>query len=691
MPSANSAIGKQLLPAQLLTLYHLSEDLAYVVLTPDLHISGFSPNLGGILPEPNLASFLERPLTDLFGEFVGAKEGITAVQSGQESFYRLENIAREKADDFCYLTVHLLLLERENPEAGFLLVVENSTQIGLLQQSLTQQRNELKHEIARRKKAEDALQKLNDELEQRVKERTADLARANQQLRLLEAAIVNTSDTVIITESKPRDLANAGIVYVNKAFTKATGYTYKEIVGQSRQVFHGPNTDPRQLEKIRRALLNREAIHVEMVNYRKDGSEFWVDMTVAPIINEKNELTHFVSIERDATERKQLENALVQAQKMEAVGLLAGGIAHDFNNVLTVIISYSDLLLRLFSDQEQIRKYVEPIHMAGKRASDLTYQLLAFSRQQVLKPERVDLNRIVSEVEMMIRRPIGEDIQFSTLLAADLWPIEADPGQLSQVIMNLAVNARDAMPQGGTLTIETNNIVLNKSDGRISPELDAGEYVKLTVSDTGKGMDDETIHRIFDPFFTTKESGKGTGLGLSTVYGIVAQSNGGIYVRSDHGHGTSFEVYLPHADQYKGSNGTQLEPTMQATPGSATILLVEDDEIVRVLFHEELKNQGFKLLVASGGEEAIRLCRENPGSIDLLVTDVVMPDLSGPELVQRLQPFFPKMRVLYMTGYTDAVIAKHGLADDAIELMQKPFTVGALISKVQQILEDSTP
>ncbi|MCP4427121.1 MAG: PAS domain-containing protein [Chloroflexi bacterium] len=679
----------ELLSKQLLNIIRASDLMAYVILEPDLIVANISPNLEEILRENDLQAFVGRPLTALFGEFIGAEEGLAAVVAGRKPIYQLENLARKQADDsFIYVTLRVMPLDPADPESGLLLLVENSTEVGRLQQTLTQQRNELKQEIKRRREAESALQQLNDELEQRVKERTAELARANEQLRLLEAAIVNTSDTVIITDAEPKDPTQSGIVYVNNAFTQATGYTYKEIVGQTQQVFHGPNTDPRQLEKIRHALLNREAVHVELVNYRKDGSEFWVDMTVAPITGENHELTHFVSIERDVTERKQLETALLQAQKMEAIGLLAGGIAHDFNNVLTVIISYSDLLLRYLDENDKSRRYVEPIHIAGKRASDLTHQLLAFSRQQALRPEKVNLNEIVTEVENMIRRPIGEDILFTTILAADLWPIQADPGQLSQVIMNLTVNARDAMPHGGMVTIKTENIVLTEKDGRISPELDAGEYVKLTVKDTGKGIDSKTISRIFEPFFTTKESGKGTGLGLSTVYGIVAQSGGGILVHSELDAGSQFEIFLPQVQEAaeKDAAATGIVSSQRC---SETILLVEDEASVRQLVQEGLEEQGYQLLVAPNGNEALAICGEYDSEIDLLLTDVVMPGMSGNELAHQLQTIYPNIKVLYMTGYTDTVTSKHGVIYDSDELLQKPFTIGILTGKVHKVLHKS--
>ncbi len=687
MNPSDSGFGTSKLTQQLLNALQLF-DHAYIILSSEQTTHYLSPNLSNMLNVSDINSFIGKPITDLFGELVGAEIAFSSLLIGERQFYQLENVARKQPDGgFLYITLQIVLLDQNQPETGFLLCIENSTEVGRLQQRLTQQRNELKLEITRREKAERALQQLNELLEQRVRERTAELAKANEQLRLLEAAIVNTSDTVIITESQPEDLLKAGIVYVNKAFTQATGYTYKEIVGQTQQVFHGPNTDPSQLEKIRKALLDRKAVHVELINYRKDGSEFWVDMTVAPIFNEEDELTHFVSIERDATERKKLEHALLQAQKMEAIGLLAGGIAHDFNNVLTVIISYSDLLLRRFHADPKVVKYVRPIHAAGKRASDLTYQLLAFSRQQVLQSEDVNLNEIITEVEMMIRRPIGEDIQFTTLLAPDLWHIEADPGQLSQVIMNLSVNARDAMPQGGSLTIKTENVNLAKKDGRIRPELNIGEYIRVIVSDTGKGMDNDTIKRIFDPFFTTKELGKGTGLGLSTVYGIIAQSQGGIAVQSEINSGTRFEIYLPRTTTTVSLQEKKSAPqTNERSAGNETILLVEDDKNVRALVEEGLKTYGYQLLIASNGSEALDLCQKQANSIDLLLTDVVMPGISGHDLATQLQAKYPQMKILYMTGYTDAVIVKHGVLDGTVEILQKPFTIGHLINRIYKLL-----
>ena len=682
--------GSQLVSFHLLNAIHLSDQFGYVILTDNLNIISVSPNLHSILKVPNLDAFINQPLTHLFGEFVGAEERLTAVQSGQIPFYRLENIAHSAPDGtFFYFTLQVMLFDPRNSKSGFWISVENSTKVGQLQQRLTQQRNELKQEVKRRQSAEEKLQQLNNELEQRVYERTIELAKANEQLKLLEAAIVNTNDTVIITEATPTDINHAGIVYVNQAFTRATGYTYKEVVGQSRKIFQGPNTNPDQLDKIRDSLLKRESVHVEVINYRKDGSEFWADMTIAPIVNENNELTHFVSIERDTTKRKQLEAELLQAKKMEAIGLLAGGIAHDFNNILTIIVSYSDLLMRYFPDNEKIKRLVTPISTAGKRASNLIYQLLAFSRQQMLKIEKFNLNDIVLEVEEMIQRPIGEDIQLTTMLADDLWFIEADPGQLSQVLMNLAVNARDAMPQGGSLQIETQNVVIDQDNGRIKPKIAPGQYVKLTVSDNGTGMNHDEIDRIFEPFFTTKEMGKGTGLGLATVYGIVAQSQGGITVESSLETGTKFEIYLPRANQLseEAAEASSIEKKVQSK--HATILLVEDDQSIRQLIQNESENTKYRILAAQNGKEALQISQAYADTIDLVVTDIVMPNMSGLQLVQELQKKSPTIKILYITGYTDKIIANHGITDGNVNILQKPFTLDQLMTKIEEVLNST--
>lgn len=683
----NSDDGSHLVSFHLLNAIHLSDQFGYVILTDNLNIISVSPNLHTILKVSDLDAFINQPLTNLFGEFVGAEEQLTAVQSGQIPFYRLENIAHTAPDGtFFYFTLQVMLFDPRNSKSGFWISVENSTTVGQLQQRLTQQRNELKQEVIRRKNAEEKLQQLNNELEQRVYERTIELAKANEQLKLLEAAIVNTNDTVIITEAKPTDITQAGIVYVNQAFTRATGYSYKEVLGQPRRIFQGPNTDPDQLDRIRESLLKRESVHVEVINYRKDGSEFWADMTIAPIINENNELTHFVSIERDTTKRKQLETELLQAKKMEAIGLLAGGIAHDFNNILTIIVSYSDLLMRYFPDNEKVKRFVTPISTAGKRASNLIYQLLAFSRQQMLKIEKVNLNDIVLEVEDMIKRPIGEDIQLTTTLADDLWFIEADPGQLSQVIMNLAINSRDAMPQGGFLQIETQNVIIDQDNGRIKPKIAPGQYVKLTVSDNGIGMNHDEIDRIFEPFFTTKEMGKGTGLGLATVFGIVAQSQGGITVQSSLENGTKFEIYLPRANQLSEDTVKASLNEEEAQSQNATILLVEDDNSIRQLIQDESKNTKYKILIAQNGEEALQICQTFVDTVDLIVTDIVMPNMSGFQLAQEVQKNSHAIKVLYITGYTDNIIANHGITDSNVNILQKPFTMTQLMNKIEEVL-----
>lgn len=389
-------------------------------------------------------------------------------------------------------------------------------------------------------------------------------------------------------------------------------------------------------------------------------------------------------IKRERAKADQLR----QSQKMEAVGQLAGGVAHDFNNLLTAITGYSDLTLRRLPADDPLRKNVEEIKRAGARAASLTRQLLAFSRKQMLQAKVLDLNSIVSDMDKMLRRLIGEDIDLATLLQPSLPPIKADPGQIEQVILNLAVNARDAMPTGGKLTIETGAVTLTETEAGSGGSVKPGRYVLLAVSDNGGGMSQETRQRIFEPFFTTKEVGKGTGLGLSTVYGIIKQSGGNVGVYSELGQGSTFKVYLPVAEEAAGFNDAKTSPA-EIPQGTETILLVEDEEMVRNLTREILQTCGYHVLSAKNGREADEVCRAFNGEIELMITDVVMPQMGGRELAERVAEVRPETRVLYMSGYTDDAIVRHGVLDEEMPFLQKPFSPEALAKKVKEVLESA--
>ena len=393
----------------------------------------------------------------------------------------------------------------------------------------------------------------------------------------------------------------------------------------------------------------------------------------------------------DVTERRALEQQLRQAQKMEAVGRLAGGIAHDFNNLLMVISGYSEFLLERIGDDPTLRGHAQEIANAAERATSLTRQLLAFSRKQMLAPKIVDLNGVVTENVKMLTRLIGEDIDLVMVPGPDIGAVKADPGQIEQVIMNLAVNARDAMPQGGKLTIETANVTLDANYARFHAPVKPGDYVMLAISDTGMGMDADTQAHIFEPFYTTKGL-KGTGLGLSTVYGIVKQSEGYIWLYSEAGKGTSFKIYLPRFSAAGEILATQPDfPQDQPSPGHETILLVEDEENLRRLARQSLETQGYRVIDAPDGAAAIRISQAHPGPIHLLLTDVIMPGMNGRELANQLSPTRPEMKVLYMSGYTENHIGHNGTLDEGITLLQKPFTLPALKAKVREMLDTPLP
>lgn len=502
----------------------------------------------------------------------------------------------------------------------------------------------------------------------------------------LVAAVEQSGEMIVITNPD-------GIIqYVNPAFEKVTGYTRQEVIGKTPKILKSGKQDREFYRNLWETILAGQTWKGRMVNKRKDGTFFAKESTISPVKDPSGRIINFVAVKRDITEyirmseeQELLKEQFQQAQKLEAVGRLAGGVAHDFNNMLNVILGYGEMILNRLHEEDPLREEITEIVQAAKRSADLTRQLLAFSRKQPLAPEVLDLNTVVRNIEKMLTRLIGEDVELELILAEGIGHVMADPGQLEQVIMNLAVNAKDAMPRGGKLIIETANVELDETYASRHVGVNPGSYVMLSVTDTGCGMAAETLSHIFEPFFSTKEKGKGTGLGLSTVYGIVKQSGGHIWVYSELGRGTTFKIYLPRTE----TKDQLQEVAIQKVPTKGEgeyILVVEDEESLRNLVHKALSSLGYRVSVAANGREALLMIEEKVIKPDLLITDVVMPDMGGRELVERARRDHPNMKVLFMSGYTDEAVVHHAILDRGTPFLQKPFDLSTLAETVRNVL-----
>jgi len=505
--------------------------------------------------------------------------------------------------------------------------------------------------------------------------------RAEEELRRLASVVQQAAETVVVTDP------NGTIEYVNPAFERITGYSSAEAVGRDPRILKSGRQDAAFYENLWKTITSGAAWSGQFINRRKDGTLYHEDATISPVRGENGQIIHFVAVKKDVTREVELEEHLRLAQRLESVGLLAGGVAHDLNNLLAPILGYGSMLLEDNDLGEAPRRDIEEMMKAGKRARDLVQQLMAFGRKQVLEVKPLRLNDVITGFGGLVRRTLREDIRIELNLASSLRIIRADRGQLEQVLMNLAVNAQDAMPHGGTLTIETADVELGQHDVTHYSEVMPGRYVLLKVSDTGIGMDEQTQSRVFEPFFTTKKVGKGMGLGLATVYGIVKQHGGNIWVDSKLGEGTTFGIHLPTVEAEVVEEDVPPEVSKVAG-GTETILVAEDEPAVREMTCSILRSLGYRIISFDTAEECLRSAEHLTEEISLLLTDVVMPVMSGKELHAGLRRTHPNIKVLYMSGYTADVIAHRGVLDEGIQFIQKPFTREVLARKIRHVLDD---
>ncbi len=517
--------------------------------------------------------------------------------------------------------------------------------------------------------------------------------RQEEQLRQLHRAVEQSPVSIVITDP------SGAIEYVNPRFEQLTGYSAAEVLGKNPRIVKSGLTSPGVYENLWRTISSGASWQGELQNRRKDGSLFWENVQISAVRAPGGLIRNYVAVKEDVTERRRAADALkrtqrmlTQSQKMEAIGRLAGGVAHDFNNLLSVILGHTERVREEIGPDHPSRGRIEQVAWAAEKAGGLTKQLLAFSRLQVLEPRVIRLDSVVADARKMLERIIGEDVELAVAVPESLGSVKADPGQMVQVVLNLAVNARDAMPRGGRLTIECADTDLDERYAVGHPPFVAGRYVMMAVTDTGQGMDIETQRRVFEPFFTTKPEGQGTGLGLSTVYGIVKQSGGFVWVYSELGVGTTFKVYLPRIDEPPEPVPVAQQPPAPRTSGKsgARILLVEDDDGVRELMTDILETEGYVVLATGHPAAALELA-PSLGIFDLLVSDVIMPGMSGHELAIKLAELQPGLRTLYVSGYAGEALARSGGIDRSERFLQKPFSERALLEHVAAALLDSGP
>jgi len=529
-------------------------------------------------------------------------------------------------------------------------------------------------DISDRKKIAEELRRANEELYRRTTEQLGEY-------RSRLALIIDSSDDAIIGKN-----LDGTIISWNKGAERIYGYAPEEVIGKHISLL-APGDRPDEIQEILQKIARGESTeHFESVRVTKDGRQLDVSISVSPLRDAKGEIIGASAIARDITAQKRAENQLHQSQKMEAIGRLAGGVAHDFNNILGIINACTEFLRDRLDPIAEPSRYVENITKTVERGSALTRQLLAFSRTPAIQPCVLDLNERLKDISRLLRPLMGDDVEVLIVSRSPSAVVEADPGQLDQILVNLAVNARDAMPRGGKFILETRAEKFDEAFAEQHQAMAAGKYVLLAVSDTGSGMDEATVSRIFEPFFTTKEVGKGTGLGLSTVYGIVKQSAGHILVYSEPGHGTTFKIYLPSADHKIGLASKPEVETVAPKRQGTTILLVEDDETMRTLTRQLLQEHGYTVIEADDGKSALERVQSHPDPIDLLLTDVVMRRMSGPELVERLSASHPGLKVVFMSGYTGELIAEREVLKRGVTLLEKPFSRAALLNTIHTAL-----